>query len=479
MNSYKFPSNFLFGVANSAEQSEGKKDFKESSTNWNILYDKDKNLFYNQVGSFITNDTINNYKNDLLMLKEIGINSYRTSFSWAKIFPKPNHINKEALTFYHNYIDQMIKNKFKVMMCLNHFDIPDWVVEMGGFENKKTVNYFLDYAKLIIAEFAHKIDYLSTFNEPIVPIQAGYLGMHHWPQIVDNKRAVQAAYGTILSHSVVVDYFNKNWKNKIKTQIGIIVNISPALPKDNINFSIDDKKAADTYNLLHNYALLDAMAKGEFSEELISLLKKENILPEYTKEEIELIKTNKIDFIGTNYYNPFRVCAPSIPLEGNGVSIFNKYAQPYLWDKAIMNKSRGWEILPEMILNIATIIKERYNNIPFYISENGIGIENEEKFRNQQNKSIDDKYRCAFINEHLNFILKSIHELNVNCFGYHVWTGIDCWSWMNAYKNRYGLIELNLTDNTRKFKTSAFWFKKIIESKETDKNILTISHYLP
>lgn len=478
MSNYNFPKDFLFGVATSAEQSEGKKNFPFARTNWDLLFKKDKNLFFNQVGPDLTNDVLEHHTQDLVMLKEVGINSYRTSFSWAKLFPSPNLINKKALDFYHSYLDEMIKNNFKVFMCLNHFDLPTWVVRMGGFENKKVAKHFLEYAKFVIKEFGNKIDYLATFNEPVVPIQAGYLGKYHYPQIVDNKKAVQAAYGTILSHSLVVNYFNENWRGKIKTKIGVIVNIAPVLPKDNIDFTQEDKLAADKYNLLHNYAFLDAMAKGEFSSELIDILKQENIMPNYTQQEIDLIAQNYLDFIGTNFYNPFRIQAPLTKKSGNDVSIFDQCGDVYQWDQAVMNKSRGWEILPEMILFIADIIKNRYNNIPFYISENGMGVEGEERFRNKETNIIEDKYRCAFINQHLHYVLKAIYENQVNCFGYHLWTGIDCWSWMNAYKNRYGFIELDLNDQSRRLKYSGYWFKKnIIDTNTIDENFLSIDDY--
>lgn len=475
----QFPINFLFGVATSAEQSEGKISFPHSITNWDLLYQQNKSQFFNNIGPNITNNISVKYKEDLSTLASIGINSYRTSFSWAKIFTSENCINKDAIDFYHNYIDEMIKNNLKVFMCLNHFDLPKWFVDKGGFENSDNAKYFLEFSKLILNEFGHKINYLSTFNEPSVPIYCGYWGKYHFPQVIDNKRAFQAAYGTILCHSLVVNYFNKEYKKINDIKIGVIFSIAPALPKDNFNYSMEDEKAAEIYNLIHNYAMLDAMVKGHFSNELISFLNKENLMPLFQDDELKIISQNKLDFIGINYYFPSRVKAPTIILDGawdNHIPILEKYTSVYNWDKAIMNKSRGWEILPSMISVISNIIKTRYDNIPCYISENGIGIENEYNYK--KDNIIEDWYRCAFINEHLSVLLNEINQNKLNCFGYHIWTGIDCWSWLNAYKNRYGIIELNLLTEERIFKRSAYWFKQLIKNNCLDDSLNRIETYL-
>ena len=124
-----------------------------------------------------------------------------------------------------------------------------------------------------------------------------------------------------------------------------------------------------------------------------------------------------------------------------------------------MNPYRGWEIYPKAIYDIAKNIQENYGNIKWYISENGMGVENEEKFKDESGMIIDD-YRIDFYKEHLAYLKKAIDE-GANCFGYHAWTSIDCWSWANAYKNRYGFISLDLKTQERTIKKSGYWFKEL------------------
>ena len=128
-----------------------------------------------------------------------------------------------------------------------------------------------------------------------------------------------------------------------------------------------------------------------------------------------------------------------------------------------MNKYRGWEIHPESIYTMLKTIREEYGNIECFISENGMGVEGEDKFR--ENGTIQDHYRIEFIAEHLYWVHKAIEE-GSNCIGYHMWTYIDNWSWINAYKNRYGYIELDIETGERKEKLSASWIREVIEENQ-------------
>ena len=130
------------------------------------------------------------------------------------------------------------------------------------------------------------------------------------------------------------------------------------------------------------------------------------------------------------------------------------------------NSYRGWEIYPKAIYDIATNIRENLGNIPWYISENGMGVEGEEKYRNAQG-FIEDDYRIDFIKEHLTWLHKGIEE-GANCFGYHLWTPIDCWSWSNAYKNRYGYIALDLATQEKTIKKSGYWINEVAKNNGFD-----------
>ena len=187
-------------------------------------------------------------------------------------------------------------------------------------------------------------------------------------------------------------------------------------------------------------------------------MKENDVLWDQTEEELEIIKKNIIDFLGVNYYHPKRVKTRTTPLDCDHWTP-EQYYEEYDMPGKRVNPYRGWEIYPKAIYDIAKNVQENYGNIPWYISENGMGVEGEERYINEEGK-IEDDYRIDFYEEHLQLLAKAIEE-GSNCFGYHAWTGIDCWSWNNAYKNRYGFIALNLETQKRTVKKSGEWLKKV------------------
>ena len=462
MSKLIFPKDFMWGAAMAAEQAEGKGTTKKGRTKWDLHFEKNPEDFFDGVGPELTSDFLRHYKEDIKQWKEVaGINSIRLGFSWVRLFPDGKTLNKEAVKVYHDILDELKKCEIKVVMTLFHFDMPEWAIIKGGWADMNTVNKYVDYCNFIFEEYDSKVDMFATMNEPAVPIFAGYLETYHWPKTYDPQLAFNAGNRMILAHARVVNLFNSK---KRSAKIGVVINVSPTHPKDKNN--AEDVKAAAKFHLIHNLWMLDPMLNGEFPEGLkeafAELGAKEFIL---TDDEVKEVSKVKLDFVGTNYYMPSRFKK----YEGEEVRTdLEKFATPWQDPKARMNVHRGWEIFPEDIYNTAMLIKNRYHNLPFFISENGMGVQNEERFRGS-NGEIDDQYRIAFVKEHLEWCHKAIQE-GANLFGYHMWAIMDNWSWGNAYKNRYGFFEVDLKTQERKPKASAHWYKKAIDENGFDSN---------
>ena len=182
------------------------------------------------------------------------------------------------------------------------------------------------------------------------------------------------------------------------------------------------------------------------------------MLPDYTAEELELIREHTVDFLGVNYYQPLRVMAPRFAKHPDSPLLPEHFYEPYVMPGRKINPHRGWEIYEQGIYDIAQNIKENYGNIEWMLTENGMGVEGEERFR--EDGFIQDDYRIDFVKGHLRQLHRAIQD-GANCTGYLMWTFIDCWSWLNSYKNRYGLIELNLETQERIIKKSGYWFRKL------------------
>ncbi len=456
----KFDNNFWWGAATSGPQSEG----SFNKNNLNIMeqwFSETPGDFHNYVGPYTATDVYHKFKKDIELMKELKINSFRTSIQWTRLIKnlETNEIDEDGYRFYKTYFSLLKKNNIKVVVNLFHFDMPKVFQDIGGFENKEVINKYAQYARIAFKLFGDDVDYWATFNEPVVPVEACYLYQWYYPKIISFKRAIQAGYGTILAHAKAVNIFHEMFKDNKDKKISIILNLTPTYPRDVNNH--EDVKAAEIRDTLFNKAFLNPVVNGSFPELLINLLKEEDLLPEYSSLELEEIKKSRIDFLGVNYYQPARVCARSAPYNLE-YKMPEMWFENYDWKEKRINPYRGWEIHPQTIYNIATLIKDNYDNIPWFISENGMGVENESRFRNEQGY-IDDDYRIEFLKEHLYWLNKAINE-GCNCFGFHNWTFIDCWSWANSYKNRYGFIELDLITQKRIIKKSGYWLKSIIEN---------------
>lgn len=387
-------------------------------------------------------------------MKELGHNSFRFSISWSRLIKSDGSTNEIAVAFYNDVINTLLENDIEPFINLFHFDMPMYLQELGGWENRDVVNRYQTFAKLCFKLFGDRVKNWFTHNEPIVPVECGYLGEYHYPAVVDFKRAVQVGYNIMLSSALAIMEYKKL---KQEGQIGIIINLTPSYPRSN---SKEDLNASNIADLILNRSFLDPSVHGEFPKELVGFLKSHDLIPVYKNEDLEIIKNNTVDLLGVNYYQPRRVKAKE-STKGDILtpeSFFDFYDMP---GKKI-NPHRGWEIYEKGIYDLAINIRDNYNNIPFYISENGMGVEGEEKFK--INGQINDDYRIEFIKDHLKYVHKAIEE-GCNVRGYHLWTFMDNWSWLNSYKNRYGFVEVNINDEYKRTpKKSAYWFKELIEN---------------
>lgn len=454
---YQFPEGFLWGTSTSGPQSEGTVSGDgKGMNNWDYWYSIAPEKFHDRIGPERTSSFYQNYKEDIELLKETGQNVFRPSIQWSRLFPEGvGDINPKAVAFYRDVFKRIKAIGVKPIVNLYHFDLPYALQEKGGWENKEIVFAYEHYAKTCFELFGDLVDTWITFNEPIVPVECGYMNELHYPCKVDPKAAVAVAYHTQLASSLAVKACHELNKHH---KISIVLNLTPAYPRSH---SEEDLNAARIAELFQMKSFLDPSVLGKYPEELVDIIKKHRLMPEVLDEELEIIANNTIDFLGVNYYQPMRVQAPK-PLRSDKESFdFDTYFEAYDMPGKKINPHRGWEIYEQGIYDIAMLIKEHYGNIEWLVTENGMGVEGEEKFI--ENGIIQDDYRIEFIQNHLIELHKAL-EAGANCKGYMLWTFIDCWSWLNAYKNRYGLVALDVETQERTIKKSGYWFKELAQN---------------
>lgn len=451
----KFPKNFLWGTSTSGPQTEGRFAGDGKGDNlWDYWYQVEPHRFRFQEGPGLTSTFYENWEEDIELLVETGHTAFRTSIQWSRIFPEGRgEVNPVGVAFYRQVFERIKSKGIHLMVNLYHFDLPFALQEQGdGWENKETVYAYRDYARFCFETYGDLVDQWITFNEPIVPVDFGYFYDAHYPHKVDAAAAVKVAYHTQLASSLAVKACHEV---DLSYRIGVVLNLTPAYPRSQ---HPADVKAARIAELFQAKSFLDPSVLGTYPPELVEILRERDLLPEVDPSDLELIKEHTVDFLGVNYYQPMRVSAPRYAPNPDSPMLVEQFYEPYVMPGRKINPHRGWEIYEQGLYDIAQNIKENYGNIEWLLTENGMGVEGEEKFR--QNGEIQDDYRIDFVKDHLRELHRAIQE-GANCKGYLMWTFIDCWSWLNGYKNRYGLVELDLATQERRLKKSGHWFREL------------------
>ena len=342
MTKYQFPQDFFWGSAASGPQTEGRVAGDGKGENiWDYWYHKNPTSFFNQVGPDKTSQVYTKYKEDIQLMKQVGHNSFRTSIQWSRLIPDGiGEVNEKAVQFYNDYIDELIANGIEPFINLYHFDMPMKLQEQGGWLNRQTVEAYVNYAKTCFKLFGDRVKYWFTHNEPIVPVEGGYLYQFHYPAEVNMKHAVQVGYHEALASALAIQAYHQM---NLGGQIGIILNLTPSYPRDENNPA--DVKASQLADAFFNRSFLEPAIKGEYPHDLIEVIKQLDLLPERQVEDAAIFKENTIDFLGINYYQPRRIKAKEDlskvdPIHPIPDDFFDNYEMP----GRKMNPYRGWEI---------------------------------------------------------------------------------------------------------------------------------------
>ncbi|KAK2447796.1 beta-glucosidase [Trifolium repens] len=430
LSSSSFPPNFLFGTASSSYQFEGAflSDGK-GLNNWDVFTHKPGTIMDGTNGD-VAVDHYHRYQEDVDLMEYIGVNSYRFSLSWARILPKGRFgkINRAGIDYYNRLIDALVNKGIEPFVTLIHYDIPQELEERyKSWLSPEIQEDFKYYADLCFKYFGDRVKYWVTFNEPNVAIICGYRTGVYPPSRCsgafgncsygDSEREpFIAASNMILSHTAVVDLYRTKYQKNQGGKIGIAMNAIWYEPFGN---SSEDKLAAERAQSFYMNWFLDPIILGKYPQEMHDILGPDLLgFSKYNSEELK----NGLDFIGINHYT----------------SYYTALAWLY--------------IHPQGMENIVTYIKERYNNIPMYITENGFGM--------SENSSTDVK-RVEYLSGYLDSLATAIRK-GADVRGYFVWSLLDNFEWNHGYSIRFGLHHVDFATLNRTPRGSAFWYTNFI-----------------
>ncbi|SFU75317.1 6-phospho-beta-glucosidase [Clostridium sp. DSM 8431] len=467
-----FPDDFLWGSASAAYQVEGaaEEDGKGRSI-WDNFVRIPGKTFKATTGD-IAVDHYHRYKEDIALMAELGLKTYRFSISWPRIYPEGRgQVNEKGLQFYDNVIDECLKYGIEPMVTIYHWDLPQALQdEYGGWESRRIIDDYEKYAKTLFKRYGNRVKYWITLNEQNVYTQHGWIMATHPPgKKNDLKMFYQVNHHAFLAHAKTVIAFKKMVP---EGKIGASYAFTPSYA---IDCNPVNNMAKADYDDLQTYWWMDVYAYGRYPRAAFRYLESQEVAPTMEAGDEELLKNGaKVDFMGVNYYQSAVV--EYNPIDGVGMAemnttgkkgtsqvsgkpgIYKNPPNPYLkttdWD---------WTIDPMGIRMCCRIITSRYD-LPIVISENGLGAFDK---KTEDNK-IHDDYRIAYLKAHIEELKEAVNE-GCRVLAYCTWSITDLLSWLNGYQKRYGFIYVDREEEEgasmdRYKKDSFYWYQNVIKT---------------
>lgn len=459
---------FLWGSATAAYQCEGAwdEDGKGPSI-WDTYCHSDENT--TGITGDVSSDFYHHYKEDIRTMAKGGQNSFRFSLSWSRIIPKDDHrVNEKGLQFYDNVLEELKKYSITPNVTLVHYDLPDYIGKRGGWCFDRISDEFANYASVVFKHFGNRIPLYVTINEPDFNAYCCYCVGNYPPNEKNNLQDyAHCAYNMMVCNAKAICKFREQHLN---SKIGIV---QAQVPATSVKHTEKYEQAVKYENIFARDWVLDAAIKGKFSDELVNAVKSKKIDTSFVKkEELKIISESKIDFLGQNIYCRCLV-KPNISGKtkftvnnlGNNDGTNNTTSETravagwFETDFDPNTKMNNWgrEIYPKCAYDVLMMTKEKYGDIPIYVTENGHGCyETPDK-----NGYIKDDDRIEYLNDYIQNMLRA-KKKGVNLVGYYTWSSFDLYSWINGYNKRYGLVRVDYNSLKRYPKKSFYWYRDFI-----------------
>ena len=465
-NLKKFPKDFLWGASTSAYQVEGA----------NLSYGKGpscqdvKELPEGTASLDICADHYHRYEEDIALMAEMGFKTYRFSIAWTRLLPEgTGKINQEGIDHYNKVIDTCLKYHIEPLVTMFHFDMPDALDQRGSWSNRESVDWFVNFAKVMFENFGDRVKYWLTINEQnMLTLVGPLIGTLRIPEGTTNilKETYQQNHHMLLAQAKAMVMLHEMYP---ESKIGPAPNISLVYPA---SCKPEDQLAAQEYNAIRNWFYLDMAVYGVYNNLVWRYLEEHDATPDILEGDMDIMKAAHPDFIGFNYYSTATVqaSAPSDDVDPGAdqqtargeAGYYKGYDNPNL-----VKTEFGWEIDP---LGFRATMREMYSRyrLPMIVTENGLGAYD----TLTEDGKIHDDYRIAYLKAHIEQLKLAISD-GVEMMGYCPWSAIDLVSTHEGIRKRYGFIYVDTTDEktgtlNRYRKDSFYWYKKVIKTNGED-----------
>ena len=436
-----FPKDFFWGAASAAHQVEGayNEDGKGLGI-WDALCEG--KVKHGENGN-VACDHYHRYKEDVAIMKELGLKHYRFSISWPRVLPNGiGKVNEAGLQFYKNLVNELVEAGIEPMITLYHWNLPMALYEQGGWKNEQSPEWFEEYTKVIVEALSDKVKYWMTFNEFQIFVGAGYLAGIHAPFEQDPNSLLSITKNVLLAHGKSVKAIRKYAKQEVK--VGIAPTGSSFVPEDESPESIEFARSmtfGSKMAMFGNQYWADPIVLGVFPEECWKQFGLES--SPISEEELKEIH-QPLDFYGFNVYQSsnYQDYEGKNPDRPTGVPI----------------STMDWPITPEVLYWSTRFLYERYQ-LPILITENGMANTD---FVMLDGK-VHDPQRIDYIHRYLKNLKRAVEE-GIPVLGYSYWSIMDNYEWAEGYDRRFGLIYVNYQTLERTVKDSGYWYADVIKT---------------
>ena len=440
--STRFPADFVWGAATSAYQIEGAPlEDGAGPSIWQRFSHTPGKMTNGDTGD-VACDHYHRYRDDVALMRGLGLNAYRFSISWSRVLPDgTGRVNEKGLDFYRRLVDELRNAGIRPMATLYHWDLPAALDDRGGWLNRDSAEWFAEYAAVVYRALDDGVEWWGTINEPWVVMDGGYLHGALAPGHSNLFEAPIVTHNLLRAHGRAVQAYRATGKKTI----GLVVNLEPKWSASESEEDLAATRRADAYMNRH---YLDPVFRGAYPEEFPDMWGE--AWPSFPASDFDAI-TAPVDFIGINYY-----------LRGVMKDDPSKIVQraAHVRQPGAIYTATEWEVYPAALTKILLWFKERYGDTPLYITENGSAFYDPPM---AVSDPVEDPLRVHYLREHLRALGNAL-DAGANVRGYFAWSLLDNLEWSHGFTKRFGIVHVDFATQKRTLKRSAHVYRDVIRN---------------
>ena len=447
-----FPKNFIWGAATASYQIEGAaREAGKGLSIWDTFSHSEGKVKNGDHGD-IACDHYHRYKEDIKLMKELGLQAYRFSISWPRILPEgKGKINPDGLAFYSRLVDELLAAGIEPYVTLFHWDLPQALYDLGGWLNRDITDWFAEYTRIVVEAFSDRVTYWMTTNEPPCHVILGHMDGSHAPgDRVPLREAFTMMHHLHLAHGKAVRTIRSYAKKK--PMISYVPNPAPGVPFTDSKEDLEATRAftfsGTARGMWSNTWWLDPPLLGKYPQDGLEYYRSDFPMEVIRDGDMELIN-QPLDYLGINLYQ-----GSVIRKDASAKLGFSEVVRKPGFDKTALK----WLVHPEIMYYVPKFLYERYQ-LPILIAENGLSMADWVSLDGK----VHDPGRIDFMHRYLKELLKASSE-GIDIRGFFYWSLMDNFEWAEGYNERFGLIHVDYVTQQRTLKDSAYWYKDVIRT---------------